>query len=36
MGLMEASFMAQRALKKAGYPKRYPAIGGYFRRAKPF
>jgi len=34
MGLMEASFMAQHVLKKAGYLKRYPAINVYFRRTK--
>ena len=31
MGLMEASFMAERALKKAGYLTRYPAINVNFR-----
>ena len=28
MGRMEASFIAERVLKKAGYPGRYPAING--------
>jgi hypothetical protein len=34
MDLMEASFMAERVLKKAGYLKRYPAINVYFKRTK--